>query len=1160
MKKFFLFLFAFSAIGLLQAQSLKPSVIASAGGNYSGASLQVSWTLGETFTQTLVNGNAMLTQGFQQPAVVACTAPVTPSVTGTNAICTGGNTSFTATAASGILATTTYSWTGPNGFTASTAAIPNLTVAGTYTCTISNGSGCSVSVSRILTANAAPTATITPATSTSFCTGGSVVLNANTGTGLTYVWRLNGTAITGATSASYTASAAGSYSVTVTNASACSATSLATVVTVNTPPTANITAATSTSFCTGGSVVLNANTGTGLTYVWRLNGAAISGATSASYTASTAGSYSVTVTKAGNCSATSPSTVVTVNTPPSATVSASGTLNICTGGSVTLSTPAVSGQTYVWRNNGTAITGATSNSYTASAAGSYSVTVTSAAGCATTSSSSVVTLNAIPATPSTLTGPTMICTLTSGTYTASTVTGAVSYSWTLPSGLTGTSTTNSIAVAINDLAFTSGAVTVKANTAFCTSAAKSLTIAKVPATPSSLTGSPTVTCGITTGSYTSSTSIGATYYSWTLPTGYSGTSATNSINTSINNSVFTSGSITVKAGNICGISGAKSLSVSKVPFVPSSISGPTITCGLTTATYTAATGSNVSSYTWTLPAGITGTSTTNVITVSIDNSVFVSGSITAKANNACGSSAAKSLTLSKAPFTPTTITGPAQICGLTTATYTCTAMTGATSYNWVLPAGLTGTSTTNSITVAVNPSLYTSGSVSVQAVNSCASSGAKTLALTKVLAAVTTLSGPASICGLTSATYTATAVTGATGYAWVLPSGLTGTSSTNTITVAVNPASFTTGSVSVAAVNACGTGAAKTLALSKIPSTPTTITGPAAAVCASSTQTYSCTAMANATSYTWAVPAGAVINSGQGTNSVSVTFPATFASGTVSVTANSVCGSSTAKSLSIASTTAQPGTITGTTTNLCAGGSFTYSIAAVTGATSYTWTAPAGCSFSGSSTGTSVSLVVPAGFVSGTLSVVANNACGASVSRTLALLGAPATPASITGPASVCPSASGLIFSTPAVTGATSYAWTVPTGASITAGTGTSSIIVKWGTIAGSVSVKSVNACGTNATARTYAVALAACRLGEEPTEEASVLVYPNPGKDIFHVRTAGLEGSHLRVTDMLGREILRTEIQMNETQVELSRMPSATYFFRIEGNNFNKVVKVVKR
>jgi hypothetical protein len=46
----------------------------------------------------------------------------------------------------------------------------------------------------------------------------------------------------------------------------------------------------------------------------------------------------------------------------------------------------------------------------------------------------------------------------------------------------------------------------------------------------------------------------------------------------------------------------------------------------------------------------------------------------------------------------------------------------------------------------------------------------------------------------------------------------------------------------------------------------------------------------------------------------------------------------------------------------------------------------------------------------------------------------------------------------------------------------------------------------------------------------------------------------------MLGREILRKEIQTNETKVELSHMPSASYFFRIEGNTVNKVVKVVKR
>jgi hypothetical protein len=159
--------------------------------------------------------------------------------------------------------------------------------------------------------NALPTSTITAATVTTFCQGGSVVLNANTGTGLTYQWFNNASAIIGATSASYTATMSGSYTVVVTNASTCSSTSTATVVTVNPLPTATITPATATTFCQGGSVVLNANTGTGLTYQWFNNASAISGATGASYTATTSGSYIVVVTNANTCSSTSTTVDVT---------------------------------------------------------------------------------------------------------------------------------------------------------------------------------------------------------------------------------------------------------------------------------------------------------------------------------------------------------------------------------------------------------------------------------------------------------------------------------------------------------------------------------------------------------------------------------------------------------------------------------------------------------------------------------------------------------------------------------------------------------------------------------------------------------------------------------------------------------------------------------
>lgn len=83
----------------------------------------------------------------------------------------------------------------------------------------------------------APPAVITPAGSTTFCDGGSVVLNANTGTGYTYQWLRNNTNITGATSASYTVTQAGSYTVDVT-ANGLTTTSTATTVTVNAIPAA----------------------------------------------------------------------------------------------------------------------------------------------------------------------------------------------------------------------------------------------------------------------------------------------------------------------------------------------------------------------------------------------------------------------------------------------------------------------------------------------------------------------------------------------------------------------------------------------------------------------------------------------------------------------------------------------------------------------------------------------------------------------------------------------------------------------------------------------------------------------------------------------------------------------------------------------------------
>ena len=136
---------------------------------------------------------------------------------------------------------------------------------------------------------------------------------------------------------------------------------------------ASITTFSSTTFCQGGSVGLFANTGTGYTYQWKLNGNNISGATQSSYTATQSGSY--TVTLGGTGSGTSSPVNVTVNSLPAVPV-VTRTGNVLSTGAYT---------TYQWYRNGALISGATQPTYTVTQTGGYSVRVTNSGGCADTS-------------------------------------------------------------------------------------------------------------------------------------------------------------------------------------------------------------------------------------------------------------------------------------------------------------------------------------------------------------------------------------------------------------------------------------------------------------------------------------------------------------------------------------------------------------------------------------------------------------------------------------------------------------------------------------------------------------------------------------------------------------------------------------------------------
>lgn len=134
-----------------------------------------------------------------------------------------------------------------------------------------------------------------------------------------------------------------------------------------TSPTANITPQSTTTFCSGNSVVLNANTGSGYTYQWYNNASVINGATSSSYFATQSGSYTVKVID-GVCNTTSSATTVTVNVNPTVTFTPISNLISNNANSITLS-GSPSGGTY----SGSGVTGTSFNPQT-SGLGSKTIT------------------------------------------------------------------------------------------------------------------------------------------------------------------------------------------------------------------------------------------------------------------------------------------------------------------------------------------------------------------------------------------------------------------------------------------------------------------------------------------------------------------------------------------------------------------------------------------------------------------------------------------------------------------------------------------------------------------------------------------------------------------------------------------------------------------
>ena len=229
---------------------------------------------------------------------------------------------------------------------------------------------------------------------------------------LTYQWTKGGTAIVGATAATYTIPSAattdaGSYAVTITNAYG-TATSSAAALTVTsaTIPATLISQPTGLTVNAGQNAAFSVTAygSSPVSYQWKKEGTAITGATSASLTitgvaVTDAGGYAVTVSNSA-ATVTSSAAVLAVNTLPTITTQPVNA-TVFAGQDATFSVVASGSPapTYQWKRNGVNIAGATASSYTVSGSkltdtGVYTVTLTNSVG-AVTSAPAVL---AIPST------------------------------------------------------------------------------------------------------------------------------------------------------------------------------------------------------------------------------------------------------------------------------------------------------------------------------------------------------------------------------------------------------------------------------------------------------------------------------------------------------------------------------------------------------------------------------------------------------------------------------------------------------------------------------------------------------------------------------------------------------------------------------------------
>jgi PKD repeat protein len=383
-----------------------------------------------TYTLTVTNSNGC---SDNESTSVVVNAKPTATASSNSPVCEGSTIELYG----GLGGMTTYSWTGPGGWTSSaqnaTRSGATLAMVGNYTLTVTDSNGCSDDESTSVTVNTKPTASAS--SNSPVCEGSTIELYGGPGGMTTYSWSGPGgwtSNAQNATRSGATLAMAGNYILTVTDGG-CVSDPAGTSVVVNAKPTA--TASSNSPVCEGATIELTGGPNGMTSYNWTGPGGWTSSAQNATRSGATtamAGTYTLTVTNSNGCS-DDESTSVTVNTKP--TASASSNSPVCEGSTIELYGGLCGMTTYSWTGPGgwtSSLQNPTRSNATTAMAGTYTLTVTNG-GCTSNPASTVMAVNAKPTATASSNSP-----VSEGATIALTggPNGMTSYNWTGPGGWT----------------------------------------------------------------------------------------------------------------------------------------------------------------------------------------------------------------------------------------------------------------------------------------------------------------------------------------------------------------------------------------------------------------------------------------------------------------------------------------------------------------------------------------------------------------------------------------------------------------------------------------------------------------------------------------------------------------------------------------------------